>query len=144
MAGNILTILRRTPFDWQDVPQQAVTGATVLQTAVPVLAWKEISLLTRVHATTTGSAGSKITVLVTAVMPSAEDPSIFFGTGPIAQVDITTGTVAGTLVKLDISPQSSTPVNAGAFLAISVKATGATSGATDVTGTLSMALCVKD
>jgi hypothetical protein len=143
VPGTIIKVSPRTAYSWKAVPQATATGETIIQPFVPVWQWREISVLVRVHVTTTGSAGSKITVKVVSSPPTDEEPNVLYGTGAIATIDIATGTGDGTVVKLDVSPQSSTPVNAGSHLGIIIYATGATSGVTDVTATLSVDLVCK-
>ena len=146
MAGRIINISERRTFTWKAVPISSTSaGLVVVQQTVPVWSYREVSLLIRVHADITGQTGATVKVYVHSSAPTQEDTtSVFPTSAAIATATIAETAAGGNMVKLDVSPQSSTPVNAGAYLLIAVDATGGSGVVGDVIAVLSIDLVGKE
>jgi hypothetical protein len=145
MAGSVIRVIRMQQFDFSATGD---SGETMVSFPVPinVAAYKEGTLIARMHSGTIDSGGT-ITISALAYAPTEEDPSRLFvltgGTNAVAKAefgnsDVPTTTDMGTLKKIAFSS------NFGAVLVMSIKGSQPGTKVTNLKGTFSADLSLKE
>jgi hypothetical protein len=80
MPGVIYRALQKTTFDWSSIPASSSATKIDVAKALDVSAYREATLIVRIHSLTIVGAGSAPTLIVNAIpeAPTAEDPSLDF------------------------------------------------------------------
>jgi hypothetical protein len=145
MAGSLIRVIKMQQFEFSATGDN---GEMNIPFPVPinVAAYTEGTLIARMHSGTIDSGGT-ISISVLAFAPTEEDPSRLFvlagGTNPVAKAefgngDVPTTTDMGTLKKVAFSS------NFGAVVMVSIKGKQPATAVTNLKGTFSADLSLKE
>lgn len=77
MAGTLITVIPKTDFEF--TPVGTTASETIIARALNAVPYREGVLVARVHSkSSTTSAGQTLSVVIRAVAPSVDDPSVDF------------------------------------------------------------------
>ena len=136
MPGRVIRLCGRQAFTFTDLGAGG-NAEVFLAENIDISAYKEVTLLIRVHLNSMTSQASYIQVHAYPVAPSSEEPtSNFRNAGTSINIDSVVGASPPTLVTLNAGS------NIGGWLSISIKAHR--NGAEAVAATLSIDLSLKE